>query len=102
MHMRQVGCSNRSVRRDGDRAGTGSTVVTLVSGKLIFKHCVHLGKCVFVVIRVPFAVAVRKPRAGIPGTRGSVPSKPDTFHFLTLSTPTEGPSIVHRQLVYRG
>ena len=46
MYMRQVGCSSRSVRCGGDRAGSRTTVVTLVSGKLIFKHSVHLGKCV--------------------------------------------------------
>ena len=36
MHMRQVGCSSRSVRCDGVRAGTVTAVVTLVSGKFIF------------------------------------------------------------------
>ena len=46
MYMCQVGCSSRSVRCGGDRASNGTTVITLVSGKLIFKHNVHLGKCV--------------------------------------------------------
>ena len=46
MHVRQVGCSSRSIRCGGDRAGSRTAVVTLDSGKLIFKHSVHLGKCV--------------------------------------------------------
>lgn len=44
--MRQTGCSSRSVRCGGYRADSRTTDVTLVSGKLIFKRCVHLGKCV--------------------------------------------------------